>query len=82
MADAPSGILVIQPGAAVKLDGGVDGLVTAVAIREGGKVTYEVVWWNDRTREREWLEACEVVMSHPGNRDDTMAVTFLNGERA
>ena len=35
-------------------------LVTAVTLREGGKLTYEVVWWSNGSRCLAWVEACEL----------------------
>lgn len=34
--------------------------VTAITIRGGGRVGYEVVWWSGRNRTCAWVEACEV----------------------
>jgi hypothetical protein len=41
-------------------DGMFGGMVTAVTIREGGKATYEIVWWDKAIRFCQWFEACEV----------------------
>jgi len=42
--------------------------VTGATIREGGKVSYEVVWWSGTTRNCVWVEACEVVADAPDAR--------------
>jgi hypothetical protein len=39
----------------------IEGVVKAVCVRDGNQVTYEVVWWNGRARQVEWLMAGEVV---------------------
>ena len=35
-------------------------MVVAVSIRGEGRVSYECVWWDGKTRRCEWLETCEV----------------------
>jgi hypothetical protein len=48
-------ICVIRPGSncRFRVSGSekVDGIITAVSVREGGAVSYEVVWWNGRDRQ-------------------------------
>lgn len=54
---------IIPIGAPVRLKAAgipVPAQVTAATIREGGKVTYEVVWWTGTTREQQWVESCEI----------------------
>lgn len=46
-------------GSEVILDDAVSAKVIAVIIREG-RVTYNVVWWNERSREEAEVEAWEI----------------------
>lgn len=46
-------------GSDVLLDDDVSAKVIAVVIREG-RVTYNVVWWNERSREEAEVEAWEL----------------------
>lgn len=48
--------------------------VTAIIIRGGGKIGYEVVWWSGQTRTCVWVEACEVEASEPAPK--VMAIGF------
>ena len=50
---------VYAVGSNVLLDGSVSARITAVFIREN-RVTYEVVWWNDRERNEEIVEPWEI----------------------
>lgn len=52
-------IEVYPVGSEVLLDNDISARVTAIVIREGG-VSYEVVWWNERSREQEEVQAWEV----------------------
>lgn len=53
---------VWAPGTKVLIaDGEIPATVTAVLIRESGKITYEVVWWDKRSRICQWFENMEVV---------------------
>lgn len=46
-------------GSDVLLDDDISAKVIAVIIREG-RVTYSVVWWNERSREEVEVEAWEI----------------------
>lgn len=46
-------------GSEVLLDGDVVARVVGIIVRENC-VRYEIVWWNDRSREQEEVEAWEV----------------------
>lgn len=46
-------------GSTVLVDGSVSARVNAIFIREG-RVMYEIVWWNDRSRKEETVESWEV----------------------
>lgn len=50
---------VYAVGSSVLVDGSVEARVTAIFIRKG-RVSYEVVWWNDRTRKEEIVETWEI----------------------
>ena len=50
---------VYAVGSQVLLDGTVSARVTAIFIHES-RVTYEVVYWNDRERKEEVVEAWEI----------------------
>jgi hypothetical protein len=56
----PNEVEVIPVGQAVRLRGGCDGHVTAVTIRQGGYVTYEVRWWDLNNSFQAWFEAFEL----------------------
>lgn len=53
-------------GAKVIVGTDITGTVTGIMLRAG--VTYEVVWWDGRTRRCEWLAECEI---KPGSEDST-----------
>lgn len=53
-------IEAIPVGALVTIGDGIIGSVTAICVRNNNLVSYEVCWWNGRTRECKWLEAFEV----------------------
>ena len=65
---APSGggggIEVFESGTPVWIGGdsqsnGISAIVVEVAIN-GGRVSYRCVWWSEKSRHNEWLEAIEV----------------------
>lgn len=68
-------MLIHRVGSFVRLETGGEpqkALVTGVTIREGDKLTYEVVWWSGTTRTCVWVEACEVDASESGMRPQTI----------
>lgn len=46
-------------GSRVKIDGDIEGVVLAFAVR-GSTITYDVAWWSDGKRETEWFQDFEV----------------------
>ena len=52
-------IKVLAVGSSVLLGDVVSARITAIFIREG-RITYECVWWDDRERQEEVVEAWEV----------------------
>ncbi len=40
----------------------IPGVVNAICVREGDHVTYEVVYWDGRTRKCEWMERRELIV--------------------
>ncbi len=53
-------IEVYPNGTKVKIDGEITGVVTGINITGRQHVTYQVGWWNGRSRESKWLESFEV----------------------
>lgn len=53
-------IEVYAIGSIVKLDGALEARITALTIR-GPLLQYEVTWWNERERQVEWVEPCEIL---------------------
>lgn len=53
-------MMVLPIGQKVKLDDGIDGIITAICIMSGEHIRYEVAWWSGRTRNCMWLEEEEV----------------------
>lgn len=43
----------------VLLRGGIQAQILAACIR-GSTVIYEAIWWDGRTRKKEWVEECEI----------------------
>lgn len=66
----PQEIEVLPLGCPVWLEGGrgVGAEVTAIAIRSGPSVQYEVVWWDNCTRHKQWVESLEIRTIVEGNR--------------
>jgi hypothetical protein len=60
MNETPDLLQVIAPGSPVILADEINATVTAVMIREGGRVSYQVVWWESRSRREEWINGLEV----------------------
>jgi hypothetical protein len=59
--DSKSVVEVWGPGSEVLVgDHGLIGRVTAVKIMPGNLIMYECVWWNDHSREAEWLDDWEI----------------------
>ena len=65
-------MIVIEPGSRVTLPGDWPGTCTAVAVYTGGRVVYQVAWWNGRQREERWLDASEVTAGDA----ETMKIGF------
>ncbi len=51
--------VVFAIGSKVKIDGDLTAVVLGVTMRSSG-VSYEVVWWEERSRRSEWLYDFEV----------------------
>jgi hypothetical protein len=54
-------IEVYAIGSIVQLDGALEARITAVTIRDHGRVLYECVWWNERERNEETVQPWEIV---------------------
>lgn len=35
--------------------------IIAIGIRSNDRVSYEISWWDGRSRKTDWIEACEIV---------------------
>lgn len=53
-------IEVFSPGFNVTIGENIPAIILQVAIKRGGRVEYEVAWWNGRSRVTDWLIASEV----------------------
>ena len=56
-------IEVFQLGAQCMIDGEIPATITAVSLRPAEnsvRVSYEVTWWDERTRKSEWVEPYEI----------------------
>jgi hypothetical protein len=54
-------ITVLEVGSKVILDGDIPATVTALNIRGiEHRLTYEVTWWDERTRKSEWVDPFEI----------------------
>lgn len=51
----------------------IEGVVTGIKLQSCGHVSYEVSWWDGRTRNSEWLEGCECVF---GEAAETTQIGF------
>ena len=51
---------IVEPGSRVRIAGDIEATVCRVSIAPGPHVTYEVAWWNGRTRQCQWLETHEL----------------------
>lgn len=61
MTEQAKSMTLIEIGAKVEVvEQGVRGIVTAISIRPQG-ISYEVVWWDGKTRKCEFLEEMEVM---------------------
>lgn len=61
-------IVVIKPGEAVLIgeeSSPIKAEVSGVLFRPGLNVQYQCVWWDNRTRKEEWIEAKEVLPMSP-----------------
>jgi hypothetical protein len=61
MSSPPTEIQVYGVGSIVQLDGALEARITAIFIRDNGRITYECVWWNERERQEEVVEPWEIV---------------------
>ncbi|MEO1527997.1 MAG: hypothetical protein AAFX06_21405 [Planctomycetota bacterium] len=50
---------VIPVGSTVSIGDGIEGRITQIGISASG-VTYEVTWWNGRTRVTAWISELEI----------------------
>jgi len=58
-----SDIQVFELGSHVVVDGEIPAVITAVSIRPAQnsvRVSYEVTWWDERSRKCEWVEPFEI----------------------
>ena len=53
-------ILVFPAGTQVVIAGEITATIHCVSIRQDTVVSYQVVWWNGRSRHEEWVWASEV----------------------
>jgi hypothetical protein len=71
-------LTVIRPGTKATLcDGEIVATVTQVCVLPEGRVRYEVVWWDGRTRKSEWVEPFELRVA-AGN-GGTVRIGFHGG---
>lgn len=60
---------VIEIGSEVTIDNDIPAVVTALEIRGAEHLlTYQVTWWDERTRKSEWVTPREVKASHAKRR--------------
>jgi len=52
-------ITVFKPGSKVTIGGDIAATVKQVCLQSDG-VTYEIVWWSERTRNTQWFADFEV----------------------
>jgi len=70
---------VIDIGSWVIIGDDVPAKVTRICIRDNGNVSYELSWWDGRTRKSEWLEAFEVTTD---SERGSLQIGFLSAHRA
>lgn len=61
-------IEVLQIGQKVTIDGEIPATITAINIRPatgGYRITYEVMWWDERSRKTEWVDPFEIDTTEP-----------------
>ena len=62
-------ITVFEIGSKVLLDGEIPATVTAISIRGiEHRLTYEVMWWDERTRKSEWVDPFEIQPKEQAHR--------------
>lgn len=62
-------IEVIEIGSEITIDNDIPAIVTAVEIRGSEHLlTYQVTWWDERTRKSEWVTPQEVKASQSKRR--------------
>jgi sugar lactone lactonase YvrE len=71
---AKTDLEVYRPGSEVRIGKDISAIVNAVCISANGRVTYEVVWWDGRTRKSDWLASCEVEQS--SEKSDRKSIGF------
>lgn len=64
-------ISVLSVGRNVKIGRNVDGIITAVCLRNN-RIMYEVAWWDRCNRVTQWLEEFEVAPA-----DDDQRITMI-----
>lgn len=60
-----SEIQVLAIGTTVIVDGEIPAVIRGVSIRGPHRVSYDCVWWDERTRKSEWLDADEFEVKEP-----------------
>lgn len=62
-------LIIIRPGSEVTLPSSpkAKATVLAAAIYPGRRVTYQVAWWEGRTRQEAWVESVEIAEGAPEN---------------
>ena len=58
------GMSIIHPGTPAKL-GDVDVMIAQAAVRADRSVSYEVVWWDGKTRHAAWVTEAELGGAKP-----------------
>lgn len=60
---------VFEIGTEVLLDGKIPARITSINLRgTEHRITYEVTWWDERTRKSEWVDPLEFVAQGAKNR--------------
>jgi hypothetical protein len=53
-------IEVLAIGTEVTIDGEIPATIRGICIRSESNITYECVWWDERSRKIEWLTVDEI----------------------
>jgi hypothetical protein len=70
-------ITIYRPGTEVLINGTIQAWIKTASIQENG-ITYNVVWWDNLSRQEEWLMECEF---EPTNGDDKVEIGFYTNKR-